>query len=516
MSTRSPFSKFSLKPSSLSQHTANFNKILEEVPAPKIDQIILEKPKLGHTIKSVEIKADLAAPEIVENKKESDTAQVEAPAPSFVFGQQIKDRVVNAVSSDEEEKTHTTNGNGKKEGNEQLSQSEVAPKPIFGSVDTETEKFNASSLETDDANTLIRMNCKLFVLEKNQKDQSNWSERGYGVLKMIDSADGINCKIMMWTDKIYRLILNTKLFEAMHMERVHRKSISLNGQDEGTLKNFLIKCGNPNECEELFTKMYLRLKNYREKIAIIGKSETAASKECKKEEKQMVYKCACELKTNETSKNVKVNLYNNSKFSNTPNSQRLFIEILDATNDDTQILSNQYLKSIKLDKTLLEKQDESRLLEFEIKESFSKIHKVTIKDSVSIEKFLQYYEDEMKSTNVDTSCDSVNETDTDDEGEESEQSSLRKSDHSHSLESSTNEGENTEKDGTIENQVEGVSDSKKRKQEDVDNSSAKKASSNEEDLVSLKRGASSSSQESNEDKSEKSFKKTKVTEDEIF
>ena len=127
--------------------------------------------------------------------RESDTAQVEAPAPSFVFGQQIKDRVVNAVSSDEEEKTHTTNGNGKKEGNEQLSQSEVAPKPIFGSVDTETEKFNASSLETDDANTLIRMNCKLFVLEKNQKDQSNWSERGYGVLKMIDSADGINCKI---------------------------------------------------------------------------------------------------------------------------------------------------------------------------------------------------------------------------------------------------------------------------------------------------------------------------------
>lgn len=99
---------------------------------------------------------------------------------------------MNVVSSDDEEKnnTNTTNGNGMQEGN-----SGVAPKPIFGSLDTETEKFNASSLETDDANTLIRMNCKLFVLEKNQKDQSNWSERGYGVLKMIDSADGINCKI---------------------------------------------------------------------------------------------------------------------------------------------------------------------------------------------------------------------------------------------------------------------------------------------------------------------------------
>ena len=43
-----PFAKFSLKPSSLSQHTINFNKILEEVPAPKIDSIILEKPKFGY------------------------------------------------------------------------------------------------------------------------------------------------------------------------------------------------------------------------------------------------------------------------------------------------------------------------------------------------------------------------------------------------------------------------------------------------------------------------------------
>lgn len=38
---------FLLKPSSLSQHTINFNKILEEVPAPKIESIILEKPKLA-------------------------------------------------------------------------------------------------------------------------------------------------------------------------------------------------------------------------------------------------------------------------------------------------------------------------------------------------------------------------------------------------------------------------------------------------------------------------------------
>ena len=38
------FSKFTLKPSALSQHTANFNKLLEQVPAPKIDSLQLLKP----------------------------------------------------------------------------------------------------------------------------------------------------------------------------------------------------------------------------------------------------------------------------------------------------------------------------------------------------------------------------------------------------------------------------------------------------------------------------------------
>ncbi len=40
--------KFTLKPSSLSQHTANFNKILEQVPVPKIDSIDLKISNLEH------------------------------------------------------------------------------------------------------------------------------------------------------------------------------------------------------------------------------------------------------------------------------------------------------------------------------------------------------------------------------------------------------------------------------------------------------------------------------------
>lgn len=45
----------------------------------------------------------------------------------------------------------------------------------------------------------------------------------------------------MWTDKCFRLVLNTKLFESMTIEKVNRKSIRLNAQDDGTIKMFLIK-----------------------------------------------------------------------------------------------------------------------------------------------------------------------------------------------------------------------------------------------------------------------------------
>lgn len=59
--------KFSLKPSALSQHTANFNKILEQVPTPKLDSIELIKPA---EIKPSEATIPIKEPINQENKSE--------------------------------------------------------------------------------------------------------------------------------------------------------------------------------------------------------------------------------------------------------------------------------------------------------------------------------------------------------------------------------------------------------------------------------------------------------------
>ena len=49
------------------------------------------------------------------------------------------------------------------------------------------------------------------------------------------------CIKVMWTDKTYRLILNTKIFDKMQIDRANKKSIRFNAFDNGTIRIFLIK-----------------------------------------------------------------------------------------------------------------------------------------------------------------------------------------------------------------------------------------------------------------------------------
>jgi hypothetical protein len=45
----------------------------------------------------------------------------------------------------------------------------------------------------------------------------------------------------MWTDKCFRLILHTKMFEKMQIDRANKKSIRFNAFDNGTIRVFLVK-----------------------------------------------------------------------------------------------------------------------------------------------------------------------------------------------------------------------------------------------------------------------------------
>jgi hypothetical protein len=45
----------------------------------------------------------------------------------------------------------------------------------------------------------------------------------------------------MWMDKSFRLLLNTKLFEKMQIDRINKKSLRFNAFDTGTIRLFLVK-----------------------------------------------------------------------------------------------------------------------------------------------------------------------------------------------------------------------------------------------------------------------------------
>lgn len=106
----------------------------------------------------------------------------------FIFGEKLTDRVVNVAEPE-------ADSNSKAEEDTQNSQNSVKSdsdktneqKPLWSTTENE-----ADQIENNEANTILKLNCKLFVLDT---DKAKWNERGYGILKVIDSNDGFNCKI---------------------------------------------------------------------------------------------------------------------------------------------------------------------------------------------------------------------------------------------------------------------------------------------------------------------------------
>jgi hypothetical protein len=118
---------------------------------------------------------------------QTDTTSVK----EFIFGEKLTDRVVN-VAVDGENDSNSKPIDEEAANSQQSTKSDPDTshenKPLWP-LTTENE---ADQIENNEANTIFKLNCKLFVLEA---DKAKWNERGYGILKVIDSNDGVNCKI---------------------------------------------------------------------------------------------------------------------------------------------------------------------------------------------------------------------------------------------------------------------------------------------------------------------------------
>ncbi|XP_059385126.1 ran-binding protein 3-like [Carassius carassius] len=122
------------------------------------------------------------------------------------------------------------------------------------------ERVEVRTGEESESNVL-QMQCKLFVFEMTSQ---SWVERGCGVLRLNDIAstdDGtLQSRLVMRTQGSLRVILNTKLWPQMQVDKASEKSLRITAMDteEQDVKVFLISSSSKDGAQ-LFAALHHRV-----------------------------------------------------------------------------------------------------------------------------------------------------------------------------------------------------------------------------------------------------------------
>uniref|UniRef100_A0A8C9PMP7 Ran-binding protein 3 n=1 Tax=Spermophilus dauricus TaxID=99837 RepID=A0A8C9PMP7_SPEDA len=129
------------------------------------------------------------------------------------------------------------------------------------------EKVEVITGEEAESNVL-QTQCKLFVFDKTSQ---SWVERGRGLLRLNDMAstdDGtLQSRLVMRTQGSLRLILNTKLWAQMQMDKASEKSIritAMDTEDQG-VKVFLISASS-KDTGQLYAALHHRILALRSRV----------------------------------------------------------------------------------------------------------------------------------------------------------------------------------------------------------------------------------------------------------
>ncbi|XP_067872520.1 ran-binding protein 3-like isoform X2 [Heterodontus francisci] len=137
------------------------------------------------------------------------------------------------------------------------------------------EKVEVITGEEAESNVL-QIQCKLFVFDKISQ---SWVERGRGLLRLNDMAsadDGaLQSRLVMRTQGSLRLILNTKLWAQMQIDKASEKSIritAMDAEDQG-VKVFLISASS-KDAGQLYAALHHRI------LALRSRSEQEPEPPC--------------------------------------------------------------------------------------------------------------------------------------------------------------------------------------------------------------------------------------------
>ncbi|XP_043259214.1 uncharacterized protein LOC122401254 isoform X2 [Colletes gigas] len=205
-----------------------------------------------------------------------------ASEPSFVFGQNLKERVMVGNDAEcpennaegEEGKEESANENGASEllfsNAPAVCRSTARPGLTLTQAAQELEEANRANkrkysqvtpLTGEEGETnVLQINCKLFAFDKVS---GGWQERGRGTLRLNDRDE--ESRLVGRTAGTQRLILNTKVWPGMTAERAAPKSLRLTAMDvHGDIRIFIIQAA-PKEIEQLHKLLQQRIKRAQER-----------------------------------------------------------------------------------------------------------------------------------------------------------------------------------------------------------------------------------------------------------
>ncbi|XP_058535979.1 ran-binding protein 3-like [Ochotona princeps] len=122
------------------------------------------------------------------------------------------------------------------------------------------EKIDVLTGEEAEHNVL-KVNCKLFIFNKATQ---SWTERGRGTLRLNDTASSdcgtLQSRLIMRNQGSLKLILNSRLWAKMKIERANHKNLRITATDlqEYSIKVFLIQ-SSVKDTGYLYTAIHHRL-----------------------------------------------------------------------------------------------------------------------------------------------------------------------------------------------------------------------------------------------------------------
>ncbi|NXJ81181.1 RANB3 protein, partial [Trogon melanurus] len=213
----------------------------------------------------------------ISSSVENSTNSADASSNKFVFGQNMSERVLSPPKSSEGSTESNKENAAAESASESSSQEATLEKESLAESAAAYTKATARKCllakvevitgEEAESNVL-QIQCKLFVFDKNSQ---SWVERGRGLLRLNDMAstdDGtLQSRLVMRTQGSLRLILNTKLWAQMQIDKASEKSIritAMDTEDQG-VKVFLISASS-KDTGQLFAALHHRILALRSRV----------------------------------------------------------------------------------------------------------------------------------------------------------------------------------------------------------------------------------------------------------